>query len=236
MHHHGVTGPPAHHAQSFVHRAQLGDEDAFQGLYRLVQPGLLRYLRILVGDQDADDVASETWLQLVRDLDSFHGDEEDFRAWAARVGRNRAMDHLRHRQRRPVTPAPVEVLDQPGPAGAGHATDAADLAAASISTDAALALIASLPPDQAEAVLLRVVVGLDARAAGRVLGKRAGAVRAAAHRGLRRLAKLLAANQVPEQGPEQGSGRSPALGGVPAARRAPEGVTESVRAALKEMR
>ena len=52
-------------------------------------------------------------------------------------------------------------------------------------------LIATLPPDQAEAVLLRVVVGLDAASAGRVLGKRPGAVRTAAHRGLRRLAELL---------------------------------------------
>ena len=56
---------------------------------------------------------------------------------------------------------------------------------------AAVDLIATLPPDQAEAVLLRVVVGLDATAAGQVLGKRSGAVRTAAHRGLRRLAHLL---------------------------------------------
>jgi len=60
-----------------------------------------------------------------------------------------------------------------------------------LSTEAAMRLIASLPLDQAEAVLLRVVMGLDAKAAGRVLGKRAGAVRTASHRGLRRLAEQL---------------------------------------------
>jgi RNA polymerase sigma-70 factor, ECF subfamily len=226
-----MTGPPVHRAQSLVHRAQLGDEEAFRRLYHSVQPGLLRYLRVLVGDQDVDDVASETWLQLVRDLESFRGDDQAFRAWAARVGRNRALDHLRHRQRRPVTPAPVELLDRPGAAGTAHATDAADLAAAAISTDAALALIASLPPDQAEAVLLRVVVGLDARAAGQVLGKRAGAVRTAAHRGLRRLAELLA-DSWPDPAPEG----IPAPGGVPVPEDGPAGVTESARAALKEMR
>ncbi|GAB3842628.1 hypothetical protein GCM10029963_16000 [Micromonospora andamanensis] len=52
-------------------------------------------------------------------------------------------------------------------------------------------MIASLPPREAEAVLLRAVIGLDAETAGRVLGRRAGAVRTAAHRGLRRLALLL---------------------------------------------
>jgi RNA polymerase sigma-70 factor (ECF subfamily) len=54
-----------------------------------------------------------------------------------------------------------------------------------------LALIARLPADQAEAVLLRVVVGLDAPAAAAVMGKRAGAVRMATSRGLARLAQLL---------------------------------------------
>jgi RNA polymerase sigma-70 factor (ECF subfamily) len=48
-----------------------------------------------------------------------------------------------------------------------------------------------LPRDQAEAVLLRAVVGLSAQAAGSVLGKRAGAVRIAAHRGLKTLARQI---------------------------------------------
>jgi len=57
-----------------------------------------------------------------------------------------------------------------------------------LSTGAALALIATLPAVQAEAVLLRAVLGLDAATAATILGKRAGAVRTAAHRGLRTLA------------------------------------------------
>jgi RNA polymerase sigma-70 factor (ECF subfamily) len=46
-----------------------------------------------------------------------------------------------------------------------------------------------LPPDQAEAVLLRAVIGLDATTAAHVLGKRPGAIRTAAYRGLRTLAR-----------------------------------------------
>jgi RNA polymerase sigma-70 factor (ECF subfamily) len=59
------------------------------------------------------------------------------------------------------------------------------------STEAALTLIRTLPRDQAEAVLLRHVAGLDVARTAEVLGKRPGAVRVAAHRGLRRLATLL---------------------------------------------
>ncbi|MCX4390755.1 RNA polymerase sigma factor [Micromonospora peucetia] len=163
--------------------AQAGDEDAFRFLYRSLQPGLLRYLTALVG-ADAEDVASETWLQISRDLPTFTGGE--FRAWTVTIARNRAMDHLRRQRRRPSLPVPVQALAEL----AGDA-DTAERAGEMISTEAALALIATLPPREAEAVLLRAVVGLDAETAGRVLGRRSGAVRTAAHRGLRRLAALM---------------------------------------------
>ena len=41
-------------------------------------------------------------------------------------------------------------------------------------------------------MLLRAVVGLDTNTTGAVLGTSAGAVRIAAHRGLKRLARMLA--------------------------------------------
>lgn len=166
-------------------RAQRGDEEAFRLLYRSVHPGLCRYLRVLVG-QDAEDVASEAWLQIARDLASFRGDLDGFRAWTATIGRHRALDHPRHQRRRPVAEAPDEWLaDRPAP------DDTAGAAIEATTTDEALALIATLPRDQAEAVLLRAVIGLDAKAAAAVLGKRPGAVRTAAYRGLRTLAERL---------------------------------------------
>jgi RNA polymerase sigma-70 factor, ECF subfamily len=172
--------------ESALRAAQCGNEDAFRLLYRDMQPRLLRYLRTLVAD-DAEDVASEVWLQISKGLPKFHGDLDDFRGWATRIARNRAVDHLRGLGRRPSTSEPFEVLAQL-PAG----LDTAEGALESVGTENALALIAKLPRDQGEAVLLRVVVGLDAKSAARVLGKRPGAVRTAAYRGLNRLAELLA--------------------------------------------
>jgi RNA polymerase sigma-70 factor (ECF subfamily) len=177
-----------------VRAAQHGDEQAFVGLYRLVQPALLRYLRTLVG-ADAKDVASETWLQVARDLGSFKGTGDAFRGWVATIGRHRATDHLRHQRRRPARPAPAELLAE---LVADH--DTAGEALQSVSTDAAIAMIAGLPRDQAEAVMLRVVMGLDATTAAKVLGKRSGAVRTAAYRGLRRLADLFDSDGPPGRG------------------------------------
>jgi RNA polymerase sigma-70 factor, ECF subfamily len=176
---------PAPDVPAALQAARFGDEEGFRVLYRDIQPGVLRYLRVLVPD-DAEDVASETWLQIARDIGSFTGELDDFRGWVATIARNRAMDLVRHRRRRPQATEPVEALT------ALPAADDTELAAVtSISTASALALIASLPRDQAEAVLLRVVLGLDAKAAAEVLGKRAGAVRTAAYRGLNRLNALL---------------------------------------------
>ena len=169
-----------------VAEAQRGDADAFRALYRDTQPRLLRYLRALVGD-DAEDIASETWLQISRDLASFHGDGDGFRGWAATIARHRALDHLRRAARRPP-PIPVPAEDL---AGLAARDDTAATALDAVATDAAVRLITSLPPDQAEAVLLRAVLGLDAATAAKVLGKRPGAVRTAAYRGLRTLARHL---------------------------------------------
>ena len=69
--------------------------------------------------------------------------------------------------------------------------DAADIALEHLSTRAAIALLADLPPLQAEVILLRVVAGLDTEAVAKLVGRSPGAVRVAAHRGLRRLAQIL---------------------------------------------
>jgi RNA polymerase sigma-70 factor, ECF subfamily len=165
--------------------ARRGDESAFCRVYRAVQPGLLRYLTVLVG-AEAEDIASETWSQACRDLASFRGDIDGFRAWIATIGRHRGLDHHRARGRRPAdATAPEELPARP------TQDSAEDLALHALSTERALAAVRSLPTEQAEAVLLRAVMGLDAVSAGRVLGKRAGAVRTAAYRGLRTLAERM---------------------------------------------
>jgi RNA polymerase sigma-70 factor (ECF subfamily) len=192
------NGPAAADLHEAIRSAQRGDADAFRTLYREIQPRLLRYLRALVADE-AEDVASETWLQAARDLPGFAGDFDGFRGWVIKIARHRAVDHIRRSGRRPpsvpVTPEDLACLAALDDTAAG--------AIEAVTTDAALRLIATLPQEQAEAVLLRAVVGLDAGTAGTVLGKRAGAVRSAAHRGLRTLAEHLrqsAAEAAPNEG------------------------------------
>lgn len=182
-----TPGQAAADLSATVRAARGGNEAAFRQLYREVQPGLLRYLRGLVGGEDAEDLASETWLQIARDIRTFRDDGAGgFRGWAATIARHRALDHIRRMQRRPAPGLSTDVLvDLP------DRNDTEDQAITHVSTTAAVELIATLPREQAEAVLLRVVMGLDAQAAATVMGKRPGAVRTAVWRGLRKLGERL---------------------------------------------
>lgn len=165
--------------------AQGGDQAAFAVIYRDIQPVLLRYLRIIASDA-AEDVASETWLQTLAGLTGFRGDERAFRAWLFTIARHRATDWGRSRGRRPTVP-----LDDTQAAESSLTPDTADIALERMSTKAWLAMLATLPADQAEIIMLRVVAGLGSTDVARMVGKTPGAVRVAAHRGLRRLAGLV---------------------------------------------
>jgi RNA polymerase sigma-70 factor (ECF subfamily) len=165
--------------------ARGGSEAAFSRLWRDSNPALLRYLKA-VAPGAAEDIAAETWVQVIRGLASFTGNEQDWRAWLFTTARRRVIDEGRRRGRRPEAPlGEVSLASLPGTA------DTADLALERISTQAAIGLVALLPPLQAEVILLRVVAGLDTEAVARLVGRSPGAVRVAAHRGLRRLAELV---------------------------------------------
>jgi RNA polymerase sigma-70 factor (ECF subfamily) len=161
--------------------AVRGYSAAFGILWRTQQPALLRYLRVIVGDT-AEDVASETWLQVARALRAFVGSPAAFRVWLFTIARNRAIDERRRVRRRPEEPRDLSGTEM----AATHPDVATEVIQRS-DTDWALGVIASLPKDQAEVVTLRVVAGLDVTQTAQVLGKRPGAVRIAAMRGLRRL-------------------------------------------------
>jgi RNA polymerase sigma-70 factor (ECF subfamily) len=166
--------------------AQCGAEWAMGELWRDLRPAVLRYLRVMAPSA-AEDLDSETWLGVARGLRTFEGGENAFRAWVFTIARHRLIDWRRRQAQAPDTSAPPEqLLDR------AAADDPAEEALAALATEGALALIATLPAEQAEAVMLRVVAGLDGPTVAKLLGKRPGAVRVLCHRGLRRLAGRLA--------------------------------------------
>jgi RNA polymerase sigma-70 factor, ECF subfamily len=167
-----------------------GDEEAFGRLWVDLQPRLLRYFMVVL-PAVAEDLASETWLGVVRGIGHFRGDEPAFRAWVFTIARHQLLDWRRRLARRGPEDLPADGLaEQPA------SDDPAAAALERLSTQAALAQVATLPPDQAEAIVLRVVAGLKVDRVATIMGKRPGTVRVLTHRGLRRLAERLGADHI----------------------------------------
>lgn len=167
--------------------AQRGDEQAFVRLWRDLNPVLVRFAVSQIGSA-GEDIAAETWLAVMSGLDRFEGNESGFRGWVFTIARRKVIDL----HRTPAVGRTSSVEDVPD-LPEETAEDTADVVERQIGTAEALRLIGQLPGDQAEIIMLRVMVGLDVAEVARVVGKSPGAVRVAAHRGLRRLADLLSA-------------------------------------------
>lgn len=186
---------PDEQFQPLLAGAQRGEERSFAALWRAFNPGLVRFLSGSADREDALDLASTVWLDVVRGLDRFAGDASGFRAWLFTIARHRVVDLRRAEGRRP------QFARQDHPEHQHERADdvAADPSAtveAEWSTDEAIALIATLPSDQADVLLLRIVADLDVTTVASIVGKRPGTVRVLSHRGLRRLAQLLEADLI----------------------------------------
>jgi RNA polymerase sigma-70 factor, ECF subfamily len=171
-----------------VEAAARGEHAALSQLYRAYQPMLLRYLRSQ-GRDVADDVASEVWIAVARQLARFAGDESGFRRWLFTIARRRLIEARRKQARQRSAPAPPDDLDQHARDAARFtADDPATLVAEQISTQEALEIvIEGLPAEQAEIVLLRVVAGFGVAEVAEITNRTPSSVRVACHRALRRL-------------------------------------------------
>jgi RNA polymerase sigma-70 factor (ECF subfamily) len=177
--------------QTTLTAARGGDERAWTAIYRSLAPGLLGYLRGQ-GAVEPEDVLGEVMLQLVRDLPSFEGDERRFRAFAFTIAHHRLIDDRRRRDRRPVEPAPDELLARSGAVG-----DAELEALERIGAERLRTLIGQLSPSQRSVLLLRIFGGLTVEEVARAIGKRPGAVKALQRRALAAVARELAKEGVP---------------------------------------
>lgn len=172
--------------------ARIGKRVALGVLFRDLHPRILRYLRASAPD-DAEDLASDTWLDVVSSLDAFRGDRRALRAYALTVARNLLLDL--HPNLRPsiATMDPDEVLPFPlderdGRAAPGEAVppliENDDHDVADIATDEALGRVAALPRDQADVILLTILGELSVDEVAGIVGTQPGTVRVIQHRAL----------------------------------------------------
>jgi len=146
---------------------------------------LVRYLRNQ-GPDVADDVASEVWIAVARNLPRFVGDESGFRRWLFTIARCRLIEARRKQARQRTIAAPAERLDRPG--SQPGPDDPASIVVDELSAREAIEqVVAGLTPDQAEVVVLRIVAGFDVAEVAAIMGRSPSSVRVLCHRALHRL-------------------------------------------------
>jgi len=156
--------------------ARTGAEWAWTTLYRDLAPAVLGYLR-MNGTPDAEDLTQEVFVAVVRGLNEFEGNEDNFRSWVFVIAHRRMQDGRRHAVRHPVDSTPTQRLERPG----GNVEDEA---IESLETKRVREMFARLAGDQREVLLLRIVAGLSVNETAEVLGKTPGAVKQLQRRGL----------------------------------------------------
>ncbi len=166
--------------------ARAGAEWAWAMLYEDLAPSVLGYLRTR-GAAEPEDLTGEVFLQVVRDLHRFQGDERRFRAWVLTIAHHRLLDDRRARARRPVEPLDPATGDLPDPGG-----DPVDRVLSTVEAARARRLIARLSPDQQDVLLLRTLGGMTVPEVARAIGKRPGAVKQLQRRAIAALRRELA--------------------------------------------
>ncbi len=91
-----------------------GDQKEFLAIYTEFRPKIVGYLRRLVGDVDAEDVAQEVFVKVAKALEGFRGDSS-LSTWIYRIATNTATDHLRKPGSRNAAFSPGVVPDDDSP-------------------------------------------------------------------------------------------------------------------------
>lgn len=154
--------------------AQAGHGWAFARLYEELKRPVVTFVR-LGGAREPDDLTSEVFLQVFRDLDAFDGDAAGFRAWVFTIARRRLVDEHRRRARRVREVSLPQGLDPVG-------GDAEAEAVARAGSAAALDLLGQLTGEQREVVLLRIVADLSLEQTAIATGRSVNAVKQLQHR------------------------------------------------------
>lgn len=168
-------------------RAQRGDRVALERLYRTLAPLVLGYLRTN-RVPDAEDVASEVFIAMVRNLAGFSGNERNLRSWVLTITHRRLVDAHRRKGRRPEDPVKP---DDHALAEVTDGTDTEETALSTLDASGALAALADLTDDQRAVVTLRIVHDVPIKDVAAILDKPVTAVKALQHRALATMARRL---------------------------------------------
>jgi RNA polymerase sigma-70 factor (ECF subfamily) len=146
--------------EELVARSRGGDLDSFNQLVlRWERPIYALAYRVIGREEDARDVAQETFLRAFRALGGFKG-QAKFSSWLYRITLNLCRDWIRRERRTPIAQAPegVDLVDLAGEATPAESIE--DLVSRKQLSEAVAKAMALLPEEQRTAIILKEYHGL----------------------------------------------------------------------------
>lgn len=185
--------------RELILRCQKGDRNAFEALYLRHHRGLFLFLfSMLRCRHSAEDVAQDVFVKLFEEIRSFRF-QCSFGHWLFRVGRNAAIDRIRHEKLRRAAS-----LDKENPEGLSlkdQLADPAPLPSAKAENDERASWVgrelSRLPKYARTVLVLREWEDLNYQEISEKLRVSIGTVKSRIFRGRRMLARRLAENGYP---------------------------------------
>jgi RNA polymerase sigma-70 factor (ECF subfamily) len=179
------VAPPAQTLESLLARSALGDQGAFQELYRATAPKLFGVaLRILRREDWAEEVLQECYVSVWLHAPDYRSSLAAPMTWMTSIVRNRCLDWLRRPRAEPLEDEVLQEIesDNPGPlAQLEQGRDSAALARC----------LRGLEAKQRQAIALAFFDGLSHAELARHLREPLGTVKTWVRRGLRKLKSCL---------------------------------------------
>ena len=178
--------------EELVARSMGGDLDSFNQLVlRWERPIYALAYRVIGREEDARDVAQETFLRAFRALKGFKG-QAKFSSWLYRITLNLCRDWMRRQKRTPVSPTPegIDLVELAGEATPSESLD--DLVARRQLGRAVSKAMAMLPEEQRTAIILKEYHGLTFQEIAELLDCPLSTVKTRLYQGLSVVRKQLA--------------------------------------------
>jgi len=169
--------------------ARSGAPWAVERMFTALSPVVEGYLRVR-GSIEPEDLTSEVFLAVIRNLSGFDGDERGFRSWVFTIAHRRLLDERRRLRRRPP-PEPLADAPDQFAAEPVASDDVERTIDRTLGGERVRALCDGLAPGQREVLLLRLLGDLSIDQIATAMGKTAGAVKALQRRALVNVGRLV---------------------------------------------
>ena len=172
-----------------VRKAQGGDQSSFALLYERFFDQIFRYVSFKTGSTtEAEDITGEVFVRMIESIHRFKWQGHPFSSWLFRIAHNLIVDYFRGKGKKALVP-----LEGTADNLQSAQVDVDRQIDVELAMDEIHGAMAGLTDLQREVISMRFAGGLSVAETARAIGKKDNAVKALQHAGLKKLRKMLVA-------------------------------------------